>query len=115
MKFKNFDEAIEEYCSFNNSAIREILTSLTEDELIDVSRYGCASGCATGFIYYYQTREFFESYFQEILENLNEMKDLYGNDIFDNINFNFNDLVWAYIEQVVADFINYCEYEDLLK
>lgn len=115
MEFKNFDEAVKEYCSFNNKAVYEILTSLSEDEVIDTYYHGCASGCASAFIYYYQTREFFESYYVEVLENLNEMKELYGNNIFDSINFNFNGLTWLYVEQVINGFISYCEFEELIE
>lgn len=115
MEFKNFDKAVKEYCSFNNKAIHEVLTSLSEDELISTYYYGCSSGCATAFIHYYQTREFFESYYEEVLENLNEMKDLYGDSIFNDFTFNFNDLVWTYVEQVINDFTSWCEFEELVK
>ena len=77
MEFKNFDKAVKEYCSFNNEAVREVLTSLTEDEVIDTYHHGCVSGSASAFIYYYQTKDFFESYYEEVLQNLDELKDHY--------------------------------------
>ena len=46
------------------------------DEVKDVARYGCGGG-VSGFIYYYETRKFFDEYEEEIEQQLYE---IYGED-----------------------------------
>ena len=51
------------------------------DEVKDVANYGCGGG-VSGFIYYYETRKFFDEYEEEIEYELNE---IYGDDFFNEI------------------------------
>ena len=76
------------------------------DEVKDVANYGCGGG-VSGFIYYHETRKFFDEYEEEIEYELNE---IYGDDWFnhiaslpsivDTIQFK-NYCVWVIVE-------NYC-------
>ena len=79
------------------------------EEIKDVARYGCAAG-VSGFIYYNETREFFNEYEEEIEQ---ELYDIYGDDwlreiaclpsIVDTITFK-NHCVWVIVE-------TYCLYK----
>ena len=51
------------------------------DEIKDVANYGCGGG-VSGFIYYHETRKFFNEYEEEIEYELNE---IYGDDWFNHI------------------------------
>ena len=51
------------------------------DEVKDVARYGCSGG-VSGFIYYYETRRFFDEYEEEIEL---ELYNIYGDDWFKEI------------------------------
>ena len=51
------------------------------DEVKDVARYGCEGG-VSGFIYYYETRKFFDEYEEEIEY---ELEEIYGDDFFNEI------------------------------
>ena len=64
----------------------------------DVLQYGCQSGIVTSLIYYYQTRNFFSKYFEEILEVAEEVKEEYG---INNIDLNYNSLSWLAYEEIV--------------
>jgi len=54
-------------------AQRKILEMFDENELRDIAEHGCESGCAPGFIYYYETSEFFDRHQDEIEEFLYEV------------------------------------------
>ena len=72
-------------------------------EIKDVANHGCAGG-VSGFIYYYETRKFFNEYEEEIEE---ELEEIYGDDWFkdiaslpsivDTIQFK-NHCVWVIVE-----------------
>ena len=64
----------------------------------DVLTYGCQSGIVTSLIYYYQTKNFFQKYFEEILEVAEEVKEEYG---INNIDLNYNSLSWLAYEEIV--------------
>ena len=76
------------------------------EEIKDVANYGCGGG-VSGFIYYHETRKFFDEYEEEIESELYE---IYGDDWFkeisslpsivDTIQFK-NYCVWVIVE-------NYC-------
>ena len=51
------------------------------DEVKDVANHGCGGG-VSGFIYYYETRKFFDEYEEEIEL---ELEDIYGHDFFNEI------------------------------
>ena len=73
------------------------------DEVKDVARYGCGGG-VSGFIYYYETKNFFDEYEEEIEQQLYE---IYGDDylkeitslpsVHDLCNFK-NHCVWVIVE-----------------
>ena len=54
-------------------AQRKILEMFDEEQLKDIAEHGCESGCAPGFIYYYETSEFFDRHQDEIEEFLYEV------------------------------------------
>ena len=78
------------------------------DEIKDVAKYGCEGG-VSGFIYYYETRVFFNDYEEEIEQ---ELYDIYGDDWFreiaclpsitDTIQFK-NHCVWVIVELYCQD------------
>jgi len=78
------------------------------DEVKDVANYGCGAG-VSGFIYYYETRKFFNEYEEEIEE---ELEDIFGDrwmadmvasqSVQDTITFK-NHCVWVIVEL-------YCQY-----
>ena len=73
------------------------------DEMMMVAEHGCSGG-VSGFIYYYETREFFNEYEEEIEQ---ELEEIYGNYWFleiaklkavaDTITFK-NMCVWIVVE-----------------
>ena len=67
------------------------------DEIKDVANHGCGGG-VSGFIYYYETRKFFNEYEEEIEQ---ELYNVYGDDWFKEI---------ASLPSVVdtIQFKNYC-------
>ena len=73
------------------------------EEIKDVANYGCGGG-VSGFIYYYETREFFNEYEEEIEQELSEqlgddwMKVLVGHkDVHNTMTFK-NHCVWIVVE-----------------
>ena len=54
-------------------AQRKILEMFDEEQLKEIAEHGCESGCAPGFIYYYETSEFFDRHQDEIEEFLYEV------------------------------------------
>ena len=77
------------------------------DEVKDVAKYGCEAG-VSGFIYYNETREFFNEHEDEIEEIMNEIYfgDNYLKQITDDdpctVNQLINKIVWIIVE-------NYCQ------
>ena len=73
------------------------------EEIKDVANYGVGGG-VDGFIYYYETREFFNEYEEEIEQELSEMlgddwmEELVGRkDVHDTMTFK-NLCVWLVVE-----------------
>ena len=73
------------------------------EEIREVAHYGCGGGVA-GFIYYYETREFFNEYEEEIEQELSDqlgddwMKKLVGRkDVHNTMTFK-NLCVWIVVE-----------------
>ena len=83
--------------------LNDILDYGDEDEDIkwyieNVLNYGCVSGVVNSLTYYYQTKNFFQKYFEEILEVAEEVKEEYG---INNIDLNYNSLSWLAYEEIV--------------
>ena len=86
------------------------------DEMIMVSEHGCSGGVA-GFIYYYETRKFFNEYEEEIEQ---ELRDIYGDYWFleiaklkavdDTVTFK-NMCVWIVVESYCQEVANKLEAE----
>ena len=73
------------------------------EEVRDVANYGCGGG-VSGFIYYYETRKFFDEYEEEIeheLENIfgdRWMSDMVASQsVYDTVTFK-NHCVWFIVE-----------------
>ena len=89
----------------NESRLTKALDERFDDleEIKDVANHGCEGG-VSGFIYYYETRLFFNEYEEEIEQ---ELYDIYGDDwmreivnlpsIVDTITFK-NHCVWVIVE-----------------
>ena len=83
--------------------IEDILDNGENDEEIksyieNVLNYGCVSGTVSSLTYYSQTKNFFQKYFEEILEVAEEVKEEYG---INNIDLNYNSLSWLAYEEIV--------------
>ena len=84
------------------------------DEVKDVANHGCAAG-VSGFIYYNETRAFFNEHEDEIEEWMDE---LYFGDNYikeltedDNVTINqlINKVVWVVVENYCQDKLNQAE------
>ena len=95
----------------NCEAKKAVFEILDINEIEDVFNHGCVSGCAGGFIYYHQTEEFFDTYSNEILELVNELKNEYGAEMFTNFEFDKNSLTWLFVEETVREMVYSLELE----
>ena len=87
---------------------REILASLSEEEIKNVYEYGCRFSGPGAFIYYYQTNAFFDKYSDKCLEILQQaVNECY----IDPNDFDFckNEITWLCVERITSDFVNYYE------
>ena len=84
------------------------------DEMMMVAEHGCAGG-VSGFIYYYETRKFFNEYEEEIEQ---ELRDIYGDYWFleiaklkavDNTMTFKNMCVWIVVEMYCQEVANILE------
>ena len=64
-----------------------------------VLNYGCASGCVSSLIYYYDTDKFFTKYSEEILAILDTINKDYGIPF----EINSNNLTWLGYEETMKD------------
>ena len=75
----------------------------SDDEILNyihtVLNYGCASGCVSSLIYYYDTNKFFHKYSVEILAIL----DIINNDCGISFEINANNLAWLGYEETMED------------
>lgn len=117
MEFTNFLKAIDKYCLNNDlKSVHVVLTELlSEEEIVGVYEYGVRSYAPNKLIYYYQTRDFFNEYYDDIFEMINSIIDEYGINYFEKFTFHQYDLTVLYVENVVNDFISYCEFNDFIK
>ncbi len=73
------------------------------EEIRDVANYGCGGG-VSGFIYYYETREFFNEYEEEIEQALEEifgdrwLSDMVASQLVHNTVTFKNYCVWVIVE-----------------
>ena len=84
------------------------------DEMMMVAEHGCSGG-VSGFIYYYETRKFFNEYEEEIEQ---ELRDTYGDNWFleiaklkavdDTMTFK-NMCVWIVVEMYCQEVANILE------
>jgi hypothetical protein len=51
----------------------KVLEMFDAEQLKEIAEHGCESGCAPGFIYYYETSAFFDRHQDEIEEFLYEV------------------------------------------
>jgi len=92
------------------TAVESILKSYDLEQLRDIAKHGCASGCARDHIYYSETTEFFNKYESDIQDYL---RDIYGEDFMFHLVTDCHDmtdmknkLVWTFIELVASDYMN---------
>ena len=91
-------------------AISSILETYDSEELNDIAEHGCASGCASSHIFYFETTEFFDKYEEDIYDYL---RDIFGENFLFELVTDCHDmtdmknkLVWTFIELVASDYIN---------
>ena len=91
-------------------AQRKILEMFDEDQLKDIAEHGCESGCAPGFIYYYETSAFFDRHQDEIEEFWYEV---IGEDYLTVLSKQATDMktlknimCWAFGEMVAPDAVH---------
>ena len=84
------------------------------DEVKDVAKHGCEAG-VSGFIYYKETRKFFEEHEDEIEEIMNEIyfgdnyfKEITGDDYMPIYQL-INKIVWIVVETYCQDKLNQAE------
>lgn len=108
-----FDKILNDYLKECGEMEQEILTSLSEYEIENIYEYGCCFSAPGAFIYYYQTKAFFDKYSEECLEILQLAINDY---MIDPQNFNFrrNDIVWLCVETTVNNFMCYYENNEYL-
>ena len=94
-----------------SEAKKAVFETLSLEDIETVLEYGCQFGGAGGFIYYHQTEEFFDTYSDEILELVNELKNEYGAEMFTNFEFDKNSLTWLFVEETVREMIYDLELE----
>ena len=93
-----------------SEAKKAVFEILDINEIEVVFNYGCSAG-VSGFTYYHETEEFFDTYSDEILELVNELKNEYGAEMFTNFEFDKNSLTWLFIEETVREMIYSLELE----
>ena len=93
-----------------SEAKKAVFEILSLEDIETVFEYGCSAGVG-GFVYYHQTEEFFDTYANEILELVNELKNEYGAEMFTNFEFDKNSLTWLFVEETVREMIYDLELE----
>ena len=97
LKMKKESEGIEIFI------LDDILDYENEDAMKDyisnVLNYGCVSGIVSSLTYYYQTKDFFQKYFEEILEIAEKIKEECNIDI----ELNANSLSWLAYEETLRN------------
>lgn len=88
------------------TAVESILKSYDLEQLKDIAEHGCASGCASEHIYYYQTSEFYELYEDEINAYA---EDCFGDEFLavfakDSVLSLINNIVWFFVESIANDY-----------
>lgn len=91
-------------------AQRKILEMFDEQELKEIAEHGCESGCASGFIYYYETSAFFDRHNEEIEEYLEDiLGESYLSDFASrstSMKTLKNLMCWAFVEMVAQDAVH---------
>ena len=62
----------------NNSFAAWMLATYEHNELADICNHGCASGCASGMIYYSETSALFDKYRDDLFEMMSEYQERTG-------------------------------------
>lgn len=77
----------------------------------DVLNHGCISGCVGSLIYYKDTYKFFDDYYEDIMELINNIKKETGED-FNNWNGDIkNTGAWLAYEETVRKLMNELQIE----
>jgi hypothetical protein len=82
------------------------------EQLIDISTFGCVSGCANGMIYYYETLEIYNKYADELHEIVSNITLEFGEFpkyILENFNSEAtfkNAMVWLCAEYIAYELAN---------
>ena len=100
------------------TAFEEIRNSYTIEELCDIVKWGCASGCATNHIYYADTVSFYDKYEDEICDYIRDgIGSEFLTETFDNNEGHLvgykNDIVWTFIELYAMELIDNINNEEL--
>ena len=83
----------------------DLLQQVTEDldkHIKEILEYGCVSGIVNSQIYYSDTKKFYQKYFEEIFQAIEEDGYVYNAE-----KLNFNDLSWYGYEHTVGKIYEY--------
>ena len=100
------------------SPFQVIKNVYTIDELNDIVKHGCASGCAHQHIYYSDNVSFYDKYEDDIVEYITDaIGSEFLTETFDNNEGNLtgykNDIVWTFIELYAMELIDNIDNEEL--
>ena len=95
-----------------SNMIKEII-DITLNEILDYEKYdeyfnnlftyGCSAGVCKNLIYYSDTEDFFDRNSSEILDFLNELKEIYN---FENLEYSKNNITWLTYEIITNRIYN---------
>ena len=102
----------------NSPAFMEIANTYDTETMQEIVNHGCQSGVCSQHIHYADTIAFFDTYEDEIT---NDIIDIYGTDFLTNIfrendcvlDMYKNDVVWCFIESVASIVLTTLEEEQL--
>ena len=101
----------------NSPAFMEIANTYDTETMQEIVNHGCQSGVCSQHIYYADTIAFFDTYEDEITEDI---INIYGTDFLANIfrandcvlDMYKNDVVWCFIENVASIVLTTLEEEE---
>jgi hypothetical protein len=97
----------------SNSFVQHMADTYDSEELREIAEHGCASGCASGMIYYSETRALFNQHSDDLFEIMENYQSEIGSDELPNfgeIATTFtgfaNAVVWFCAEIIASELLN---------